>query len=166
MGRKQTLRRDLRACDARCMEHSSAIDAARGFLSTVWDGDPPDDAHLLAALDRLLASYHDTSETQPANTMLEPPREDWQLVSKEVGDRFPSYGYYPVADPTSAPDSAAVTGDAIDDILDITLDMREVVWRAENLGIDDAVWYFRLNYFHWARHARELALYLHARQLG
>ena len=93
-------------------------------------------------------------------------REDWRLVSSQVAERFPAYGYYPVADPAASPGEAAMTGDAIDDLLDITLAMREVVWRAENLGVADAVWYFRLDYFHWGRHARELALYLHARQFS
>jgi hypothetical protein len=57
-------------------------------------------------------------------------------------------------------------GDAIDDLADLTLDMREVVWLAEHVGLDDAHWSFRLHYFHWGRHARELALYLHSRQFG
>jgi hypothetical protein len=41
-----------------------------------------------------------------------------------------------------------------------------VVWRSANLGVDDAHWCYRLHYFHWGRHMRELALYLHARQFG
>lgn len=56
--------------------------------------------------------------------------------------------------------------DALDDLRDITLDLREVIWRAERLGLDDAHWYFHLHFFHWGRHMRELALYLHARQFG
>jgi len=103
-------------------------------------------------------------ESSKQQREVEPPREDWRSLSKGVAERFPAYGYYPVADLTASPGEAAMTGDAIDDILDITLAMREVVWRAENFGIDDAVWYFRLDDFHWGRHARELALYLHARQ--
>jgi hypothetical protein len=148
------------------VSNSAAIDAARSFLTTVWDGPPPDDAALAAALDSLLASYHRTSEARPSDSETEPLREDRPLVASEVAARFPGYGYYPVADPTASPAEAAKTGDAIDDLLDLTLCMRQVSWRAENLGIDDAAWYFRLDYFHWGRHARELALYLHARQFG
>lgn len=153
------------ACDVRLMGNRMAVDAARDFLRIVWDGEPPTDAALGSALDGLLGSYHRTSETHPSENETEPPREDWRLLAKEVGERFPTYSYYAVSDPTGSP-RQAMTGDAIDDLLDITLAMREVVWRAENLGIDDAVWYFRLDYFHWGRHARELALYLHARQFG
>jgi hypothetical protein len=40
-----------------------------------------------------------------------------------------------------------MTGDAIDDLMDITLDMREVVWLADHVGVDDAHWSFRLRFF-------------------
>jgi hypothetical protein len=40
--------------------------------------------------------------------------------------------------------------------------MREVVWLAGDIGLDDAHRSFRLHYCHWRRHTRELALYLHA----
>lgn len=56
-----------------------------------------------------------------------------------------------------------MVGDAIDDLADLTLDMREVVWLADHVGVDDAHWSYRLHFFHWGRHARELSLYLHAR---
>ena len=54
-------------------------------------------------------------------------------------------------------------GDAINDLADLTLDMREVCWLAEHAGVDDAHWSFRLHFFHWGLHARELSFYLHAR---
>lgn len=73
---------------------------------------------------------------------------------------------YPIADPLAPIDDEKMLSGAVDDIADITMDLREVIWRDENLGKDDAAWYFRLMYFHWARHARELGLYLHARQFG
>lgn len=53
-----------------------------------------------------------------------------------------------------------------DDLSDLTLDMREVVWTAEHLGIDDAHFAFRLLFFHWGQHARELSLYLSSRLWG
>jgi hypothetical protein len=71
---------------------------------------------------------------------------------------------YPVADPLGSISEDTTLGSAIDDIADVTRDLREVVWRDQYLGSDDAAWFFRLMHFHWARHARELGLYLQARQ--
>jgi hypothetical protein len=70
-------------------------------------------------------------------------------LCEEIAKRFPDYGYYPVSDPTGAPGDkeAVMTGDAIDDLMDITLDMREVVWLADHVGVDDAHWSFRLRFF-------------------
>ena len=148
------------------MAELAGVAAAAHFLSIVWDDDAPGDQLLLAALDRLVSAYHDAPEAGPADTDVEPPREDGAALYRQVADRFPAYGLYPVSDPTALPDDASAMGDAVDDITDLTLDMREVVWRAENFGPDDAHWFFRLFYFHWGRHARELALYLHSRQFG
>jgi hypothetical protein len=63
-----------------------------------------------------------------------------------------------VLEPTSA-----MVGNAIDDLTDISGDLREVLWRYETLGADDALWHFHFLFLiHWGQHARELSLYLHA----
>ena len=54
-------------------------------------------------------------------------------------------------------------GDAIDDLTDITSTMRDVIWLADNASEVAAHQAFRSLYFHWGRHARELALLLHTR---
>ena len=146
------------------MDSSPAVEAARQFLDFVWDGPTPTDGALAAALDRLVIAYHETPDVGPSDSELEAPRQDGPSLYKEVAARFPDYGLYPVADPAASPEDAAMIGDAIDDLVDLTLDMREVVWLADHLGVDDAHWSFRLLFFHWGRHARELSLYLHARQ--
>ena len=148
------------------MDRSPSIAAAAHFLDVVWNGEAPGDEALLAALDRLLAAYHGAPDTGPSDTELEAPRSGGPALYREVANRFPDYGLYPVSDPTASPGEAGMTGDAIDDLADLTSDMREVVWLAENIGADDAHWSLRLLYFHWGRHARELALYLHARQFS
>lgn len=145
------------------MDQSHAVEAARRFLSVVWDGDVPGDEALLAALDQLVAAYHDTPEAGPV-TKLEAPRSEGPTLYEKVASRFTDYGPYPVSDPTASPEDAAMMGDAIDDLVDLTLDMREVVWLADHAGNEDAHWFFRLLFFHWGRHARELSLYLHSRQ--
>lgn len=148
------------------MDNSPTVEAARQFLSTVWEGETPSDEVLLFALDRLIEVFHHTPDAGPSDADLEAPRSGGPALYKQVAERFPAYGLYSVSDPTASFEDAAMTGDAIDDLADLTLDMREVVWLADHIGVDDAHWAFRLHYFHWGRHARELALYLHARQFG
>ena len=148
------------------MEKLPAVDAARQFLAAVWEGEPPTDEALLFALDRLLEAYHHTPDAGPSETDEEAPRAGGPDLYKAVADRFPAYGMYPVSDPIGSIEDAAMMGDAIDDLADLTLDLREVVWLADHIGLNDAHWFFRLHYFHWGRHARELGLYLHARRFG
>ena len=145
------------------MEQSRALEAARHFLRLVWEGDAPADEALLAALDRLIAAYHDTPNANPSDDDQDPPREDGASLHRQLAERFPTYGFYPVSDPADPPNSAALVGDAIDDLADLTLDMREAVWLADHASVDDAHWSYRLHFPHWGRHARELSLYIHAR---
>lgn len=145
------------------MEQSPAIEAARHFLRLVWEGDAPSDEALLASLDRLVATYHDTPDVDPSDEDAAAQEQDGASLHELLAERFPAYGFYPIADPAAAPGSAGTVGDAIDDLADLTLDMREVVWLADHVGVDDAHWSYRLHFFHWGRHARELSLYLHAR---
>ena len=148
------------ACEHVCMNRSQAIAATEHFLATVWGDKPPSDEALLSALDWLVAAYHETPHGDVTDAQIDAPRQDGPSLYKQVAERFPAYGYYPVADPTKSLDDALMTADAIDDLADLTLAMREVLWFAENISIDDAHFAFRLHYFHWGQHARELAVYL------
>jgi len=162
------------------MQASPAIDAARQFLAVTWDGPVPTDAALTAALDGLIAAYHvtldarrstldarrSTLDAHPSDSELDAPRDSGPALFQRVGARFADYGLYPKADPTDGPEGELGWGDAIDDLGDITLDMREVIWLADNNGADDAHWSFRLHFFHWGTHARDLLRYLHGRQFG
>lgn len=144
----------------------SAADLARDFLSVVWEGEKPTIEVLSQSLDKLLAQSHEIAFADCAEEDRDPPTIDGSALYQEVAARFPDLGMYPVADPLAPIDDDKMMTDAIDDIADITRDLREVVWREENLGASDAAWCFRLLFFHWGRHARELSLYLHARQFG
>lgn len=148
------------------MQRMPAIDSARNFLAVVWDGSAPNEATLSAALDRLLASYHDAPETSATASKEHAPRQDYSDLYRQTAIRFPEYGKYPIADPTAPFENALMMGDAIDDLVDLTLDMREVVWLHENIGYDEAMFFFRLLFSHWGLHARGLLGYLHARQFG
>ena len=145
------------------MSGKSAVDVARAFLDVLWAETPPGDAALLQALDRLLADAHDVLPANAADIDDDPPKGDWQALYREIGTRFSDYGFYSAASPLEHGEPALLTGDAIDDLADLTSDLREVVWRGERFGPGDAAWFFRLMHFHWGNHARELALFLHAR---
>jgi len=137
------------------------IAAARRFIDLATIGAAPSTGALARCLDELALSYHDTPFGEPDESEDRPPGED-RLTYQEIGSRFPEYGYYGVADPNQVPGEAMV-GDAIDDIMDIANDLKEVLWRFERFGADDAHWYFRLLFqIHWGRHLRELACYLHS----
>ena len=148
------------------MNSSPAIRAAKHFLSVVWDGDRPDDETLLAALDSLVAAYHVTPVGDVSDADVDAPRQNGAYLYAEVAARFPTYGAYPVADPTGSLDDALMVADAIDDLADLTLDMREALWFAEHVSLNDAHFAFRLHFFHWGQHARELSLYMCGRLFG
>jgi hypothetical protein len=94
----------------------------------------------------------------------DPPREDARALRKRVEEAFPDYGYYnQVGDLRERiADTELMVGDAIDDIVDIYGDLREVQWRWENNSPDDGLWSFKHDYgFHWGWHLRDLQRYVH-----
>ena len=146
------------------MNDTPAISAIRRFLSVLRDGDPPSDERLAYALDELVMAYHAAPEGEPAKGDPHPPDKNWNGRYASLGKRFPQLGYYAVADPAEAVNNEPMCGDGIDDLADIEGDLREALWRFENLGADDAHWHFKLSFrSHWGRHARSLAFYLHAK---
>ena len=144
---------------------SETVHAAQRFIDVVWNGASPTETELQEVVDNLLSIYHKTPSAKFTDMYKEPPDEDQQLVWKETGQRFPDLGFYSVVDPLKlGNEQALMTGDAIDDIADITRDMRQVIWYAKNVHIDDAHVCFRDMYYHWGWHARGLANYLFARE--
>ncbi|QGX96860.1 hypothetical protein EI983_00610 [Roseovarius faecimaris] len=146
------------------MEESAAVRAADQFLKDVWTGEPPTVSRLIELLDALIASYHLTTEAIAPEATTDPPNRDWKAVYDQTAKRFPNLGLYPIADPLAEGAGTLMMGDAIDDIADITSDLRDVVWVAENHGAKCADTHFRQLYVHWGTHARELLLLLHAKQ--
>jgi hypothetical protein len=141
----------------------SAAKVARSFLSVVWDSEAPTLELLSRALDQLLLQSHDVPFDDCDERDSAPPRSDWKALYDALAVRFPDLGFYAVADPLAPVESERMLGDAIDDLADITSDLREVIWRDENISASDAAWFFRLLFPHWGGHARELSLYLHAK---
>ena len=150
-------------------EQPDPLEVANRFIDLVLTGPAPSELELAKALDELAHAYHfgipaDGSDEDDSD--LEPPGYPDGLYHR-VAERFPSLGYYAVADPSELTSKELLVSDAIDDIADIVRDLMEVAWRAKNQSEDDARWYFRLLFeIHWGRHLRELSFYLHDKQWG
>jgi hypothetical protein len=145
------------------MDDSPTIAAIRSFLALLAEGEPPSAEELAKALDHLALAYHQAPEGEPADDDRVAPEWDFKARYAALGQRYPQLGMYAVSDPSEVIHKEAMCGDAIDDLADIERDLREVVWRFENIGAEDAHWHFKMLYrSHWGRHLRELALYLHA----
>jgi hypothetical protein len=89
----------------------------------------------------------------------EEPREDYQATYEAVGRHFPTLGYYNVPDSITREigESKIGVGDAIDDIVDILLDLKGVLWRFKNTSVDDALWDLNQSFLsHWGLHLRGL----------
>lgn len=149
------------------MGEPPTISAAKVVLELVLKEPRPSDVELLRALDRLAAAYHEIREEEcRCLTDAFPPDQDYKALYKEIGKRFSDFGNYTAASFTKHIDEEPLIGDAIDDLVDLAKDLRSALWYFENSGPEDAYWFLRLHYFHWARHLRELALYLHTRGFG
>ncbi len=111
----------------------AAASIATEFLSVVWEGCPPDDATLLQAVDRLLYRSLEVPHASCAEEDKEPPSTDGPELFQAAAQRFPSFGMYPVADPLASIDDDKMLACALDDIADITRDLRQVIWRDETL---------------------------------
>lgn len=136
------------------------------FLSLVLDDESElDEPNLLiAALDKLAYSIIHINYVFDETDFPESPEQNYQLIRKKVQKRFPTLGYYNVAQDISdnLEKSIVVVGDAIDDISDIVVDLSEVMWCFENTSENDALWHYQNSYkTHWGKHLRELQLYLH-----
>ena len=138
-----------------------SIAAIRDCLAIIRDGDPPDAAGLVRALDRLVVAVHDTPEGDPADEETSPPKHDYFGEVVRLQERFPELGSFSVVWPLD-PDHAVLTVTAEDALADIVGDLSDVLWRYENVSAGDAYWHLHLLFLeHWGVHLRELTFYLH-----
>ena len=138
----------------------SSATSVQAFLTAILEGEPPTTDILVRALDELLIAYHNTPESFDELNDKEAPDSDYDQISALLAKRFPNFGFYAVADPLDMNLEAPGGGDAIDDLADIVMDMKETLWRYENVSEADGNWYFRFSYYHWGIHIRKLGLYL------
>lgn len=140
-----------------------AIDAYQCLLADP----PPTKADRLAALaeclDRLSMAYHQTPDVESKDDDRSLPEPiDYNEMRQLIAPQFPELGLYASIEAGPPTNLNGLTGDAIDDLVDIASDLQEVAWRAEHVSLDDAAWHFRFGYLtHWGQHLVELRLHLH-----
>lgn len=122
---------------------------------------------LARKLDNLAWVIH--ALTLPEGDLQVDPAEGEPVVDDEhvyqlISAGFPDLGWYPVVYPSDFADPAEVlTGDAIDDLRDIYLDLNAFVWTYENVSKYWAVHGVQAMYrVHWGKHLRDVQSYLHS----
>ena len=88
----------------------------------------------------------------------------YEDIRKRASERFPNWGFYNVALDVSVKisETEIALGDAIDDISDITNDLKMVLWSYENENENNALWHLKDSYEgHWRWHARNLQVFIH-----
>lgn len=146
---------------------------AKEWLSFVDAPDPASEDDLLqleAILDKLSVTRYELGsildlEFQDGPT--DPPRGDNGELRTRLSKRFPMLGFYHIPETVTTDFSRTGVhlGDAIDDILDITNELSDVVWLLEQERPREACWDFAFGYdHHWRYHARCLLWYLEMRR--
>lgn len=136
------------------------------FLNFCLDSDTPilNHGELLEELDLLLVSANPEEFEFDDIEYPDAPDLDAAEIREELCMLFPELGYYCTADgePESMDKAKVLIGDAINDLVDIVMDLKDVQWYLENTSINNALWHFQSSYrSHWGLHARELQLHLH-----
>lgn len=146
---------------------------AKEWLSLVHEPDPVIEDDLLrleAILDKLSVLRHELgpiSGIEFEDGSIDPPRRDPSELRDRLSKRFPMLGFYhiPEAVTTDFSRTGVMLGDAIDDILDITNELSDVIWLIDQDRPMEAYWDFGFGYdHHWRYHLRSLLWYLEMRR--
>jgi hypothetical protein len=146
---------------------------SKEWLGFVADPNPVAEDDLLrleAILDKLSVLRYELGpivglKFEDGNT--DPPRGDQSEMRDRISKRFPMLGFYHIPETvtTDFPCTGVMLGDAIDDILDITRELSDVVWLMEQERPIKACWDFGFGYdHHWRYHLRSLLWYLEMRR--
>ncbi|MBK8614476.1 MAG: DUF5063 domain-containing protein [Flavobacteriales bacterium] len=146
---------------------------ANDWLTFVHAQTPVTEEDLLqleALLDRIIVLRHELGPLSRLDledgTALAPRLELVELRT-HLSNRFPMLGFYNIPEVVSKDlmQTGLMMGDAVDDILDITNDLSEVVRMIEQKRPNEACWTFGFRYDqHWRNHARSLLWYLEQRR--
>ena len=91
------------------------------------------------------------------------PEFNFKEIRRNIEANFPEFGlYHSFFDAHNAiPDGGVVTGDALNDLSDLIIDMLVVKWRFENTSEDEAIWHFQfIMRIHSEQHVVDFLKYL------
>ncbi|MEM8771512.1 MAG: DUF5063 domain-containing protein [Pseudomonadota bacterium] len=97
------------------------------------------------------------------------PQITFEEMKDKISNRFVDFSSYSNADPdiNLVGDMKALTvGDALDDLVDIYIDLNTALAYFENGVWKNMFWHARLMFGHWGRHAIDLKSYLHQKLHG
>lgn len=127
------------------------------------DRTPADLTRLIRGLDALAYAMHFV-DAEGSSTELEPPRLDYAQVYEAIRQRYPLIGRYwlalhPVLQ--EGTEGELAVGDAIDDLADILIELKDVRWLHEQAGRKEALGALRERYdMHLWMHIHSLRQYL------
>lgn len=141
------------------------ITAARELIDLIRSNRPtgPEGLAALAeALDRLAVAVHDAPEGD-AGLERAPPLHAMAELRRAASDRFPELGPYAWARPLPDELAESQVRDAAADLAIILGAALSLAWRWDNIGPDNAHWWFRAGYeAGWGRELFALRGALHA----
>jgi hypothetical protein len=124
-------------------EIRSAIDDFIDLLENGLNNEQANIRALELSLDRLALVYH-LADGVFEDCDFDAPSQDYDSLRQLAVARFPKFGYYnlPKNVTEKIGKTELLTGDALDDIADITRDLYEVLWYWENESEKVALWQF------------------------
>ena len=90
--------------------------------------------------------------------------QDVAPLRETIRSRFAGLGCYglPMTATKRVAQEVVDVADAVDDVTVIAAELKDVLWRAEHVGADDAAWQFHHGYHHhWGEILRTLQVHLH-----
>jgi hypothetical protein len=132
---------------------------ARELLALVQGDGAATLAELAAALDRLAAAFAEAPAGSFVPDAVSHPitRVDREMIAR----KFTDFGLYAASNPLNV-DGEPLVADAVDDLLDICIQMQEFLALSDTP--DEALRQLHGLAGHWMGHLRDLAGYLHARR--
>lgn len=84
-------------------------------------------------------------------------------IQEAIKSNFPKFGFYKIVLDINDINNlnGNSLGDAVDDLVDIIIELQEVKWRMENNSVEDGLWYFNFSFKnHIQQHISDLLNYL------